>query len=253
MLAASPVRGKLVVLSKAKTISFCDPKFLNIVVSSSSGVCYHDGMNTNHRATFRDLTGQTLGRWTVLGYSHTKSRIAYYRCRCSCGQERIVNAGSLRSGRSASCGCLHREVVSMKAHKHGHAGNEQHPLYTVWAQMLSRCSCPTANGYERYGGRGIKVCERWRTSFEDFLADMGPRPTPRHTLDRFPDNDGDYEPGNVRWATPAEQNRNKRSNRLLTHDGVMRCLTDWATTTGLSAGTITMRLQLGWTVADALS
>jgi len=141
----------------------------------------------------------------------------------------------------------------MKAHKHGHAGNEQHPLYTVWAQMLSRCSCPTANGYERYGGRGIKVCERWRTSFEDFLADMGPRPTPRHTLDRFPDNDGDYEPGNVRWATPAEQNRNKRSNRLLTHDGVTRCLTDWATTTGLSAGTITMRLQLGWTVADALS
>lgn len=206
------------------------------------------------RSDFDDLTGKTFGRWTVIAYSHTKNRITYFLCSCSCGTKRTVNAASLRSGRSGSCGCLHREMVSKNQTTHGFTtGGETHPLYTVWAQMISRCYCPTTNGYARYGGRGIRVCKRWRKSFENFLTDIGQRPSDTHTLDRFPDNNGNYEPGNVRWATKSEQNRNKRNNRLLTYDGETRCIQEWAEHLGICPGTIYMRLKLGWSAEETLT
>jgi len=103
--------------------------------------------------------------------------------------------------------------------------------------MIGRCYRPRNHRYAWYGGRGIRVCDRWRTSFEAFLADVGPRPTPRHSLDRI-DNDGDYEPGNVRWATSFEQSRNRRNVKLYTHDGETLTLSEWADRVGLPYSTL---------------
>ena len=130
---------------------------------------------------------------------------------------------------------------------------QQHPLYTLWAQMLNRCNSPTARGYQRYGGRGIRVCKRWSESFLECVADSGPRPSNRDTLDRYPNNDGNYEPGNVRWATPAEQSRNKRSNHLITFNGKTLCLTDWANEIGTTINVLRTRITLGWSVEKMLT
>lgn len=126
------------------------------------------------------------------------------------------------------------------------------PLYKVWQAMIGRCHNPRNKKYRHYGGRGIEVCRRWRESFPAFKADIGQRPSPRHSIDRK-DNDGHYEPSNVRWATPAEQNRNSRRNHLLTFRGQTKPLTDWATGMGLSPGTLRARLVRGWSVEVALT
>lgn len=116
--------------------------------------------------------------------------------------------------------------------------------------MLNRCRNPRTPGYERYGGRGITVCDEW-SDLAHFLADMGPRPSPTHSVDRI-DNDGNYEPGNCRWASKSEQQRNRSNNRLLTHNGEVRCVTEWAEVRGLTTGIIMSRLLLGWSIADTL-
>jgi hypothetical protein len=126
------------------------------------------------------------------------------------------------------------------------------PEYGVWNTMRSRCYNPRVERYPNYGGRGIQVCERWRKSFADFLADMGRRPSSQHQLERI-DNDGNYEPGNVRWALPTENARNRRSSRLIVHAGETLTLAEWAERTGLKVATIWARLKMGWSVADALT
>jgi hypothetical protein len=171
-----------------------------------------------------DLAGQTFGRLTVI------ERVAHiprphWLCRCECGTERIVRADNLRRGLTRSCGCFHREQWIASVSTHGHLRNgEVHPLYWTWASMHQRCRNPNhARGtrWMHYGGRGITVCERWggRDGFAHFIADMGERPD-RHTLDRV-DPDGNYEPGNCRWATYREQNLN-RSKRSPAPDGLSR-------------------------------
>jgi len=119
--------------------------------------------------------------------------------------------------------------------------------------MIKRCTNPNTKGYSNYGGRGIKVCERWLHSFENFLADMGPKPSPAHSIDRYPDNNGNYEPKNCRWATRTEQSFNKRTNRLIQHNGETLPLSVWAGRTGMKRETIADRLAHGWTISDALT
>ena len=125
--------------------------------------------------------------------------------------------------------------------------------YRSWNSMNERCHNPNSTGYERYGGRGIRVCDAWRytNGFAAFIAHVGKRPTPKHTLDRI-NNNGNYEPGNVRWATRKEQGNNRRTNRLLTHKGLSRTLAEWADAIGLDPSSLHERLASGWSMADAL-
>lgn len=160
----------------------------------------------------KDLAGRPFGRLTVIRFVEHRRRpsgsIAYkWLCRCECGKERIAVAGDLNSGHTQSCGCLQRERTSGAATKHGFSGGRL-PEYVLWLGMRRRCDNPSHVGYKNYGARGIQVCERWN-DFTLFLADVGRRPTPQHTLDRI-NNDGNYEPGNVRWATRIEQAANSR-------------------------------------------
>lgn len=129
-------------------------------------------------------------------------------------------------------------------------GMSRTPVYRVWEGMLKRCRSPKDISYPRYGARGIKVCKRWH-DFAAFYADMGPRPSPKHSIERR-SNDGDYEPSNCFWATKTEQQRNMRSNRLVTHDGRTQCVAAWADESPVSAAVLSSRLFKGWSFADAL-
>jgi hypothetical protein len=161
----------------------------------------------------KELSGQRFGRWLVVKYSHTAGGHVRWVCRCDCGTEKIVRGSYLSEGSSRSCRCLIREKLAHLATKHGQAtnarGNNPSPEYRAWASMINRCERPTYRGFHRYGGRGITICDRWRSSFESFFEDMGKRPSGDHSLDRFPNNDGNYEPGNCRWATRKEQAANR--------------------------------------------
>lgn len=199
-----------------------------------------------------EMTGMRYGRWTVLRRAENSAygRLSHWHCRCDCGEERSVNGQTLRLGRSRGCGCERLEILRARA-KHGHnrVGNKT-KTYKVWQGMRGRCTNPKIKCFSRYGGRGITVCERW-SSFEAFLADMGPCP-PRLTLERI-DNDRGYEPGNCKWATRSEQNRNTRNNVVIEFMGERRCVTDWAKHIGVSLGTLRDRLRKGWPVERALT
>jgi hypothetical protein len=167
--------------------------------------------------------GTTFGRWTVEGEAEQRRKpcggfARFMDVRCSCGNTRTVDLAHLRHGNSTSCGCYRRERTRELLTKHGHNpfGGPPSPEYRSWCDMIQRCTNTKRQKYARYGGRGITVCAPWRTSFETFLADMGPRPA-GHTLDRR-DNDGHYEPGNCRWATASEQARNQQSTKLKAAD-----------------------------------
>jgi hypothetical protein len=162
---------------------------------------------------FHRLTVRRLGEPAADGH-------ARYLCACDCGQSALVLTSALLRGKTKSCGCLRAEKAarSMKLNRrelgsHGMAPRAgPHPLYSTWAGMVARCTNPRHEKYPLYGARGITVCQRWRNDFAAFLADMGERPSPKQSLDRI-DNSGNYEPGNVRWATPVEQARNRRPRR----------------------------------------
>ncbi len=133
------------------------------------------------------------------------------------------------------------------------AAKSKHPLYPTWCNMLSRCYKPSHQKYHCYGERGISVCDRWINSFWDFVSDVGDKPTPQHSIDRYPNRDGNYEPGNVRWATQAEQTRNTRRNTILTVDGQSETIMDWAAIKSISHAAIVFRKKKGWSDHDAVS
>jgi len=169
-----------------------------------------------------DLTGRVFERLTVLDRAPNRGRRVMWRCRCSCLKGTIVavQGDSLTMSKTRSCGCLIDEVVMPKAwaasRKHGHTvGHKLTPTWRSWSSMFTRCYNPHCRHYANYGGRGITVCARWtgEEGFQNFLAAMGARPKGM-TLDRYPNNDGNYEPGNCRWATASEQIRNSRSAKL---------------------------------------
>jgi hypothetical protein len=164
-----------------------------------------------------DLTGQRFGRLTAAWPAGIQGRARVWLCFCDCGNFKSVGISALLYGRTRSCGCLLAEEASKRAkkafYKHGHGAKGKETLtYVSWQAMKSRCLCPSATSYAHYGGRGIKVCDRWLHSYENFLADMGERPEGK-TLDRYPNPAGNYEPGNCRWATVQEQADNREIPR----------------------------------------
>jgi hypothetical protein len=192
---------------------------------------------------FKDRTGQTFGRLTVLRLGEFRKGQTMWVCRCECGTEAQVDARSLRSGRTVSCGCRMRETGALRA-THGEARTGRlSPEFKVWASMKGRCENRNGQSYAYYGAQGVKVCERWQ-SFAAFLEDMGRRPTPLHTIDRI-DNAKGYEPGNCRWATRRQQCENRSMTVWITINGVTRCLSEWARMAGVHRETIRQRLRRG--------
>jgi hypothetical protein len=167
--------------------------------------------------------GDRFGRWTIIQeiapyrLPKTGAAVRKFICKCECGTVREVLVSGLHSGASTSCGCFHSEVTAKIHLAHGHTiGRKRTKVFGAWISMRNRCANPAAPYYADYGGRGIKVCERWNASFEAFHEDIGDPPSPLHSIDRYPDNDGNYEPGNVRWATAKEQRANQRPRRKKT-------------------------------------
>ena len=205
----------------------------------------------------QDHTGQIFGRLRVLCRDYS-IRATTWRCVCDpdhggCGKETSVNAYLLRRGNTRSCGCLQKELQHSDI-VHGHSRKKRRSReYATWSNMLSRCYNQNTTEYHRYGGRGIYVCDRWRHDFTAFLADMGERPSSKHSIDRYPDNDGPYSPDNRRWATRTEQMRNTSVNRVVVRQGEAKCVTEAAAEVGLSTSTITARLKRGMDDETALS
>ena len=192
-----------------------------------------------------NLAGQRFGRLTALRRADNHKNQTRWLCRCECGVELSVLTCSLRTGNTQSCGCLQRE----RSRKHG---CWRHPLFKIWGAMMSRCYNQKDRGFKHYGARGIRVCKRWHDP-KNFVADMPPKPSPKHTLERRNNNRG-YSPSNCIWATQIAQARNTRRNRLITFRGERRCLKEWSEVLGLSYQALHRRLnQSGWSVERALS
>lgn len=200
------------------------------------------------------MTGLKFGRLLVIcrGEYPRRPKIAAWFCRCVCGKAVVVPGPSLRRGLTKSCGCLWKDW-SYSDRKHGFGRKKaRRPEYTAWASMKSRCQCKANKEFPNYGGRGIRVCRQWQKSFAQFFQDMGPRPGPRYSLERVKVN-GDYEPGNCRWATRPEQARNKRTNHLITANGRTQVMTDWLREVGLDHKAFYARLRAGWTEEMAVT
>jgi hypothetical protein len=160
-----------------------------------------------------DHTGQRFGRWTVLAFAKSDARgQAHWLCKCDCGEQKVVRGADLRNGSTFSCGCFKTAASILRNIRHGHARHGSiSPEYRSWYALRGRCTNPKNTRYGDWGGRGIRVCDRWR-SFDNFLADMGRKPSPEYSIERR-DNDGHYEPSNCYWATRKEQRANQRPAR----------------------------------------
>lgn len=199
----------------------------------------------------RDHSGQVFGRLTVIR-TFRKDRTTYAECICSCGNTCNPPLPSLKVGGSTSCGCYRKELFR----KHGYAQEngirDRIPEYETWTGIKQRCYNQKCWAYKWYGGKGITVCDRWLNSFENFLSDVGRKPTPKHSLDRYPNKTGNYEPCNVRWATAKEQGRNKTSNRNVTINGETKTVAEWVEMYNLHRSGITRRLANGADAKEAI-
>ena len=201
-----------------------------------------------------NLLGQRFGRLTVIAESSERSagRGMRWVCKCDCGTIKTIDAAALRRGATVSCGCYNLEYLRNNI-KHGYNRHEKKdPTYTSWEKMLERCYRPTGAGYDRYGGRGITVCERWH-DFKNFLEDMGERPGKEYTLDRI-DSNGNYEPGNCRWADWETQNNNTRRNVYYEYNGQKLTISQLAKIAGVKYDTMYGRLvTTKMTIEDAMT
>lgn len=201
------------------------------------------------------IVGQRYGRLRVLAAAPRRGHNPAWFCRCDCGTATVAIASNLRGGNTQSCGCYHAEVTSAVKTIHGRCKSTE---YTSHQAMMARCYSSANIGFRLYGGRGIVVCDRWRlgedgkSGFQCFLADMGQKPTARHSLDRINVN-GNYQPDNCRWATPYDQARNTRRNTWVEFRGHRMILADAIRLSGLNRTLVMQRLARGWAMEAALN
>jgi hypothetical protein len=196
-----------------------------------------------------DMTNRRYGRLTVIALHHRDARKAYWECKCDCGKTTIVRNCALTSGNTKSCGCLNDELRLDRNYTHGLSDCVE---YRAWSYMKTRCCNTDIKSAPRYSGRGIKICDRWLDSFENFYEDMGKKPSPKHSLDRI-NNDGDYEPSNCRWATWEEQANNNSNNVKFVIDGETITRANLCKKYGINYSAFRHRIEAGWTLERIIS
>ncbi len=204
-----------------------------------------------------DLSGQRFGRLLAVKIATRNGGAGFWECLCECGTQCTVAVGKLRSGHTKSCGCYRLQRVKETKTTHGRkrTGIPKDPTYEAWSQMAARCQCASSTRIERYINRGITVCDRWRHSFENFLGDMGERPSPDHSLERE-NNDLGYSPENCCWATRITQGNNKRNNKRYPFRGQMMTVREMLLTanSNVAPRTVWARLNtFGWPAERAVS
>lgn len=223
---------------------------------NSMAINYLYCANIKDMPKIKDLTGIIRGRLTVISFSHSEhssyGRIYFWNCLCSCGNVKAIrrNCLSLKSG-SMSCGCAIIEInkTGIRNKKHEDTGSKE---YTAWNNIKSRCFRKTNKHYRNYGGRGITVCDRWLNSYSNFISDVGRAPSDKHSLDRI-NNNGNYEPGNVKWSTIKDQSNNKRTSKLISYNGETMTVSRWANKLSLNYKTLWDRINNGWTIDRAFT
>lgn len=193
-----------------------------------------------------DVIGLKFHRWTVLSFAEKRKTQYYYNCECECGIKKIVSGTRLVTGGSKSCGCYRFRKGQNMTH-----GLRNHPLYGIWRGIKTRCLNPKSAHWSDYGGRGIKICDRWNDSFVNFYNDMINGYEKGLHIGRI-DNNGNYEPSNCRWETPMQNSNNKRSNVYVTHDGRTHTPAEWARELFVKANTIQNRIRKGRKDYEAL-
>ena len=181
-----------------------------------------------------NLIGKKFGMLLVESDAGKRRGSLFVNCLCDCGKQTVVKKGHLKNGHTKSCGC---KICTLPKH-----GMRHTPEYRVWVGIRERCYKSYTASYPLYGGRGIKVCDRWLNSFENFFVDMGKKPTSKHSIERN-DPDGDYEPSNCRWATSYEQSRNQRTNRWISFNGEKLILADWATRFNVTSAAVSNMIK----------
>jgi hypothetical protein len=217
---------------------------MQMVVPLSAVVEAHRVQGLRMSATV-EMAFRTIGKLTaVRRAANDKFGHARWLCKCACGNETITLCTSLLRGTAKSCGCASsRATIGNRVRTHGHsAGGKTSPEYNAWYGMLQRCNNPNNKAYKYYGARGVAVCDRWLDSFENFLADVGPRPSHRHSLDREL-NDKGYSPENCRWATKKQQTRNQRSNVVVQYQGREMTLAEAAEVAGVPYNLLWRRVR----------
>lgn len=197
-----------------------------------------------------DLTGSKFTRLTALElvektFGPNGTRLYWWKCKCDCGDIKIVRGDSLRRGGVKSCGCLGPEVTSKRSLLHGESGENRTKMYSIWLSMMARCRRKPG-----YVSRGITVCHRWAT-YENFKSDMEASYSDGLTIERI-NNDGNYEPGNCRWATAKEQQNNKTNTVRIQYGGETKTLQQWSDKVGLSGACIKARIKMQWPIGDVL-
>lgn len=200
-----------------------------------------------------DLSGMRFGRLTVVDRAeNSESNSIRWNCVCDCGNKTVSFSNGLRNGSATSCGCLSRQRFSELGKSKRKHGLSRSKIQDAWLHMKQRCYSKRSDQYKNYGAKGIKVCDRWKESFENFVADMGEPPSRLHTLERI-DTRGNYEPENCRWATVKEQQRNRTNNLVIEIDGMRKCLAEWCEETNTGYQKAYARIKkLGWNPRDAI-
>lgn len=200
---------------------------------------------------FIDLTGQVFGRWTITGYVGKGS--GRWHAICECGTAATVNGQNLRRGVSTSCGCLRNESVKKSRTTHGATCDGKSPkTYSIWKAMKKRCSNPSSADYVYYGGKGIKVCDRWVKSYQSFLDDMGECPSPDMTIDRI-DPGKDYAPDNCRWASRQKQSENRSTTKIINYQGEAMSICSFAKRIGKNSTTVWRNIVLQGLTPDQVA